>query len=217
MLARAFNLARFFYHQRVTGFTVPDEPHLDPETLAWFAGRLGKARSYMEFGAGGSTRLAGRLGVPTISVEGDPFFARAVRKGLAPGHRVDLIDAGIGTTIQWGVPLRGSPAPQRVSRWRRYIDLPFQALQRDDRAFPDLVLVDGRFRRACALRTAAEAKGRPCDLLFDDYYGEGRDHYHDVERVLGSPRRIGRSALFAVAPDIQIAASEIDAAIADFR
>ncbi len=219
MLQRALRFARFLYLQRIVGFDVPDEPHLDPETRVWLEGRLGSARSYLEFGAGGSTRLAGRLGVSTVSVEGDRYFARSVRAGLAPDNRVTLIDADIGTTTYWGVPLRGKPTPDRVRKWRRYIELPFAFLAREARAFPDLVLVDGRFRRACALRTAQEAAkaGVECDLLMDDYFNDGRDHYAAIEQFLGAPRRIGRSALFQVGPGVSVPDSAINEAIADFR
>ena len=219
MLQRAWAYARFLYLQRVIGFEVPDEPHLDPDTLHWLTARLPNAQSYLEFGAGGSTRLAGRLGIPTVSVEGDRFFARAVRAGLAPQHRVTLIDADIGPTTHWGVPFRGKPTPARMRKWRRYIDLPFAQMLRNGRPFPDLVLIDGRFRRACALRTAQEAAkvGAHCDLLFDDYYNQGREGYASVEQHLGTPRRIGRSALFVLAPDVRVPEEAIQAAIADFR
>lgn len=219
MLQRAWAYARFLHLQRVIGFEVPNEPHLDPETLDWLTARMPSAQSYLEFGAGGSTRLAGRLGIPTVSVEGDRFFARAVRAGLAPQHRVTLIDADIGPTTYWGVPLRGKPSPARVRKWRRYIDLPFELLQRNGQLFPDLALIDGRFRRACALRTAQEAAkaGAHCDLLFDDYYNEGREGYASVEQHLGLPRRIGRSARFKLAPDVSVPDQAIEQAIRDFR
>ena len=219
MLTKAFAYAKFLYLQRIVGFDVPEEPHLDPATLQWLLDRLPRAKSYLEFGAGGSTRVAGRLGIPTVSVEGDRFFARAVRAGLASGHQVTLLDADIGPTSYWGVPLRGKPTPARVGKWRRYIDRPFTFLTNDPRPFPDLALVDGRFRRACALRTAQEAAkaGAECDLLIDDYYNQGRQHYSAVEAYLGEPRRIGRSALFEVGPDCAVPASAIDEAIADFH
>lgn len=217
-LSRLKQYAGFFYVQRIKGFVIGDEPWMDEATGTWFAERLARAASYMEFGSGGSTRLAARLGVPTISVEGDRFYARAVRAGLAEGHRVHLLDAPIGLTGPWGVPLPGKPTAARVRKWRTYVDLPFAELARQQIAFPDLVLVDGRFRRACALRTAHEASlaGARTTLLIDDYYSEGRDRYTDIEQYLGAPVVIGRSACFELdKPDVPQAA--IDQALMDYR
>jgi len=218
-LRRLCDLARFFYAQRVVGFAVSDSPWLDEETAVWLEERLARAKTYMEFGAGGSTRLAGRLKVPTIAVEGDPYFAAAVRRGLASGHQVSVVDAGIGTTVEWAIPLPGKPTPARARKWSKYLAAPYAKLAEMGLPFPDLVLVDGRFRRACALKTALEAKrhGASAELLFDDYYDTGREHYHVVEALLGAPRRVGRSAVFSIAPDNRVEQADVDSAIRDYR
>lgn len=218
-LARLSSLGKFLFKQRFQGFDVDDEPMLDLEANAWFVARLEEAQSYLEFGAGGTTRLAARLGIPTISVESDTYFARAVREGFAQGHKVQLVDAGIGLTTQWGIPVPGTPSPHRVRRWRNYIDRPFDLLAQSQLQFPDLILVDGRFRRACAVRCALEANRseNTVDLLFDDYFGDGRSHYHRVEDQLGVPDRIGRAALFRIEPTIDVDPTAIDEAIQDFR
>lgn len=218
-LANLVRFGQFLYHQRVKGFEVSSEPHLDPETLAYFRNALAGQKSYMEFGSGGSTVLAAELGVPTISVDSDRFFAAAVRAKIPARSEVNLIDANIGVTTAWGVPLPSRPNLSRVRRWRRYIDLPFEALANSARPFPGLVLIDGRFRRACALRTAREATGAAahCTLLFDDYFREERTSYREVEAYLGSPRRIGRSAIFEIAPDLTIRETAIDEAMQDYR
>ncbi|WP_428027501.1 hypothetical protein [Altererythrobacter sp.] len=218
-LTRMIELAKFLYLQRVTGFEVDDVAMLDDEAGRWFTDRIGQCASYLEFGAGGTTRLAARLQVPTISVESDRYFAAAVRKGLAPGHTVTLIDADIGLTTNWGIPVPGTPNTRRVKRWRRYVDLPFATLERIGQPFPDLVLVDGRFRRACALQVAykaARARAQ-CDLLFDDYYREERTHYSAIESFLGEPEPLGRAGLFRISPDRQVCETDIAEAMRDFR
>lgn len=218
-LRKLNDLASFLYVQRVKGFEIADEPWLDEETTGWFRDRLASAHRYLEFGSGGSTRLAARLQLPTISVECDRFFASAVRKGLAGGHKVTLIDAPIGFTGAWGVPMPGKPTPERVAAWRSYITMPFEELDRQGGSFPDFVMVDGRFRRACALQTALKAQqlGGSPDILFDDYYSPGREHYAQVEHLLGAPQRIGRSALFHITPDLQVKQADVDAALRDYR
>lgn len=210
------NLLRFLYLQRVTGFTVPAEPQFDTDSTTAFLELLGRARLYLEFGAGGSTLAAARQGVETLSIESDPWYAAAVRRQLPANGRGRVLAAPVGLTREWGYPVFKRPSPRRLRRWKRYIQLPFEELGRG--AFPDLILVDGRFRRACALQSALQAQraGRSADLFFDDY--AGRAHYHEVERYLGRPRLAGRAAVFSLggaAPEIPPAA--IEAAIRDCR
>ncbi len=218
-IRRVKRLLSFFYVQRWTGFEVSEKPWMDSDTLEWFEKHLSLAQMYMEFGSGGSTVLASRSKIPTISVEGDRYFARAVRKQLTPEHRTTLLDANIGLTGEWGVPVPGTANDKRVSRWKTYIDAPFQFLEKEGFQFPQLILVDGRFRRACALQTAIKARQHEAStvLLFDDYYLPSREHYHDIERLLGEPEKCGRSAIFRIPPGNPVQQSDVDQAISDYR
>ena len=187
---RAKEIARFLYVQRVKGLDKPGAPHFDDETREWFDARIRKAKSYLEFGAGGSTVLAGTLGIPTISVEGDPYYARAVRRAMAKDAPVTFLTPRLGLTTGWSRPLRPSRA-----KAKRYVSSPFGMLAGQ---FPDFILVDGRYRVACALETARQARMRNVEasLLVDDY-GKRRQ-YRVLEAWLGQPRMIGRSALFEI-------------------
>ncbi|MGH7024038.1 MAG: hypothetical protein ACREEB_10665 [Caulobacteraceae bacterium] len=188
--------ASFFYLQRFKGFSPPDAPHFDPASTALFKSLLTRARRYLEFGAGGSTVMAAELGVGTLSVESDPFYARAVRRRLPTTAPVKFVVVDIGLTKAWGTPVFQTPTPGRLARWKRYVDLPFERLGALGGPFPDLILVDGRFRRACALESARQAAlaNQTTTLFFDDYLD--RPHYHDIERHLGPPRMAGRAAVF---------------------
>lgn len=214
-----WELLKFKAAQTFGTVSAGKEPWLDPETKQWHRAALANSQSYLEFGSGGSTYLAATLGIPTIAVEGDHAFADAVRRQLPAGNKVTLISAPIGLTGPWGVPVPGSPTKSRVTRWRSYIDLPFAELGKSGRPFPDLVLVDGRFRRACALRTAYEAGkvGAKPTILFDDYYADERAHYNRIEAILGAPERIGRSAIFRIDDATNVSQSAIDEAITDFH
>lgn len=198
-IAKYVRWAAFLWHRHVTGFSAPAAPEMDPEFLERFTALLGDAQLYLEFGSGGSTLLAARLATPTLSVESDPVFARTIRRAIAPGAEVTVLHADIGWTEARGFPLLKRPTARRLDRWRRYIALPFDHLSRRA-AFPDLILVDGRFRRACALESARQARlaGRSALLLFDDY--RHRPGYHAVEPLLGAPTMIGRCALFDIGP-----------------
>lgn len=217
-IQRAYELMAFKASQRLRGASVGDSPWFDEETLAWFTDRLPRAKSYLEFGSGGSTVMAAKLGIPTISVEGDHFFAKQVAKKIGRDHRVTMLRPPIGLTGLWGVPVPGTPTQGRVAQWRSYIDLPFEVLAQSKQIFPDLFLVDGRFRTACALRAALETSkaGKEADLLFDDYERSNHD-YSGIETILPAPERIGRSALFKLGPDIRVTEDSIHQAMHDFH
>jgi hypothetical protein len=184
-LSRLGELARFWYLQRVRGFSPPGAPELDGETLDRLTQELRRCTSYLEFGSGGSTLLADRLGVRTVTIESDRFYARTVASALT-GDTVTIVPVDVGITAEWGWPVFKRPTDSRIGRWRRYVSSGF------DRTSPDLVLVDGRFRVACALETARRTDGAV--LIVDDYLG--RQGYRTLERYLGAPERVGRAAVF---------------------
>lgn len=196
-------LWQFLYVQRVKGFDPPQAAHLDQETLARLTAELRRCQAYLEFGSGGSTLLADALGVPTVSIESDRFYARTVGSALK-GDRVALVPVDIGITGEWGWPLVKRRTPARLARWRRYVETGFE------RIAPDLVMVDGRFRIACALEAGRRTQG--ATIIFDDYFD--RPHYWSVERYLGQPERVGRAAVF-VTGTRAIPASAVSVAIAD--
>lgn len=189
-LRRLLALARFFYVQRIRGFDPPGQPLLDDETGKWLAERLSSAKLYLEFGSGGSTVLANRLGVPSVTVESDRFYAAAVRKALSSPEKARILTPRMGLTGEWGMPVRG-----KQRKGPRYVQAPFDQFEK---SFPDLIFVDGRYRVACVLesaRRAARAR-QTATILLDDY--EYRPHYHVLEQHLGTPERVGRAAEFSV-------------------
>lgn len=210
------NLAAFFWVQRTRGFDVPDAPLFDPAAAAFFRARLAESRGYLEYGSGGSTLAADRAGVPTVSVEGDAFYARSVARRLSAGTRVTMLPVDIGLTGFWGLPIFRTPTPARLRAWRSYVDAPFR--DPSARPFPDFVLVDGRFRRACALKAVHEAqrRGATVTVMIDDYT-DGRDHYAAIEPILGAPALHGRAAVFESAAASPVSEAAIAEAARDFR
>jgi len=210
-LDRVVDYARFLYVQRVTGFTVSEKPEFEAECVPFFLELLATAAAYLEFGAGGSTVLAAMHGVRFVSVESDRSFLKAVRRKIQSIGKLDpakqtYITADIGLTEAWGAPVLKRASPPRVKRWRRYPAAPWALMQ--TLPGPYLVLVDGRFRVACALSAAKFLNGKPGQILIDDYVG--RDHYKVVERYLELTRSCGRMALFTPRPDIDAAALDAD-------
>jgi hypothetical protein len=136
-----------------------------------------KATSLVEFGSGGSTQQA--VQSPSLrriwSVESDPAWilklrglhdvAQAERAG-----RLSFIHADIGRTGAYGTPLDQSVR----ERWPGY----HEAVWTDPAtAEVDLVLIDGRFRVACALEALARCRPHTV-LLFHDFWN--RTPYHPV-------------------------------------
>lgn len=202
------------------GFAVSDVPAFAPEAIDWFRAALPGLSGYIEYGSGASTILAARAGVRTISMESDPRYAAAVRAALPPDAPVTVLDARIGLTEEWGYPVWTRRSRERVASWRQYALAPLALAEREGWV-PQLVLVDGRFRAACALaaaRAIARA-GKSGEILFDDY--AGRPYYAAVEKHLGKPRMIANAALFTLdrgrTDEYGITDAVIDEAAEDYR
>lgn len=155
-----------------------------------------KADVILEYGSGGSTVMASEMpGKSVFSVESDKDWALMMRGYMAAnqpasGTEVDIIWSDIGATKEWGHPVDHS-------EFQRYPRYALEVWGLPEFKQPDVVLVDGRFRQACALSAAFLSK-KPVEVFFDDYVQ--RKHYHRVEEFLGSPKITGRMAQFNVTP-----------------
>ncbi|MGF9759451.1 hypothetical protein AAII07_30070 [Microvirga sp. 0TCS3.31] len=125
--------------------------HLSMERAdaALFRELLSKSSVYLEFGMGGSTLEAARAGVKRIyGVDSDHTWITRVQEAIKPiieksGTEVVIQYADIGPTREWGIPASETIRPE----WPRY----FLDIWKQIDVAPDLVLVDGRFRTACAV------------------------------------------------------------------
>jgi hypothetical protein len=195
---------KFLFNQRIRGFEVPDGPWFDSaESTEWFMEKLADARFYLEYGSGGSTFLAARLGVDFVTVDSDRFFLRSVRSkidhsGYAKPAGQTFHYADIGSTGPWGRPV-GRVSASRLEKFRNYSDPPAASLA--DRAFPDLVLVDGRFRVACALKAVRMLSSQDeWSIIVDDY--TGRPSYEVITEFAQIDKFVGRMAVFTRAKDV---------------
>jgi hypothetical protein len=209
--------AGFLYAQRVRGFTIPDEPRFNPESTPLFLDLLRSCRAYLEYGAGGSTVLAARLGKPFVSADTDPHFIRAVRAkvgALLPTQHI--VHSDIGLTREWGFPVFGKcPTRRELDAWRAYAEEPWRHV--DPANSPDLVLVDGRFRVAAALTSLLHLRDRPdATVLVDDY--TARPHYRTIEQFARLVETRDHMALFRPDPAANLAAlrAELERHATDF-
>ena len=200
-IVRCIDLAmypRFFYAQRIKGFTIGDQPHFDPASYDYFISKLREARSYLEYGGGGSTVVAAREGKVFKTVDSDPYFLDAVKRKISSLNEpinlsnISFIHADIGLTQAWGTPVFHGRDEKRLQQWRNYPLSPWNA---GDNFSPDLVLVDGRFRVACALASIRALQGKSdWELLVDDY--EERYFYKEIEKFAILTNMAGRMAIF---------------------
>ena len=145
----------------------------------------------VEFGSGTSTFFALSCGVRRlVSVESDPAWLARLRddprcaEAEASG-RLMLLHADIGRVRDRGYPIND----RRKDIGTTYASAPWPVC--DHRA--DVVLVDGRFRVACAL-TAALESGAGTMILIHDY--SNRPFYHVIEDHLPMVTQSGRLAVF---------------------
>jgi SAM-dependent methyltransferase len=167
---------------------------MPPEESAALTQAYQAAKVILEYGTGGSTVVAADLaGRDVFSVESSAEWLAMMQgwfKANPPKARLQLHHGDIGKTRQWGYPVDN----KHVGRWVGY---PVSVWDRADFVHPDVVLIDGRFRLACAL-TALFRISRPVTVLIDDY--TGRPRYAQIETLVGAPEMIGRMAKFEFTP-----------------
>lgn len=153
------------------------------------------AKSILEYGSGGSTVLATEMGGKNVfSVESDVDWAgnleNALQRKFPNSKSTHIFHADIGPTKEWGHPVDNSA-------WQRFHKYPSEIWDQDFFVSPDVVLIDGRFRKAC-FATAALRITKPTIVLFDDYLE--RPYYHEVELLAKPVTIVGRMAKFELVP-----------------
>jgi hypothetical protein len=138
------------------------------------------------------------------------YFLQSVRKKIsdagferAAGQTYHYAD--IGLTGHWGRPLGlRAPSAARLEKFRRYSDPPPACFEGG--LTPDLVLVDGRFRVACVLKSLRMLQSKRGSTIAIDDYGD-RPHYHELADLAEIDRLVnGRMAVItsakAVSPEL---------------
>lgn len=145
----------------------------------------------LEYGSGGSTLLAAKLGKKIKCVESDKARGDAVSARLAKiGNTAAMHLVAIGPTETEGFPTR----PRFHQHYHLYA---LSVWDCPDLGEPDLVLINGRFRAACLAAVRLRAT-RPTTVLFGDY--EDHPHYTGAEKLARKEATVGSMARFTVAP-----------------
>jgi len=207
---RIRKLIRFYVAQRIVGFTVPDDPYLDHESSSQFLSALRGCRFYLEYGSGGSTVSAAKLGKRFISVDTDRFYLEAVRQKIGTlSAEQHLLYADIGLTGPFGTPFFKRATSRRVQRWTSYLEAPWRLVRDGD--YPDMILIDGRFRIAAALMCCLHLARSPESRIWvDDSIPYGS--YEDIQQYARLIAHVGRMTVFQ--PNPAVSADALKAGIA---
>jgi hypothetical protein len=117
------------------------KPYMTSAEIDAFTRYRDKCHNYFEFGCGGSTVFCDSPLRKTKSVDNNEEWLNKVRPLVGP--TTELIYINTGPVLEYGNPVDST----QMTGWAEY-SLAFG--QRDPNT--DLVLVDGRFRVACALQ-----------------------------------------------------------------
>ncbi|MFG1239335.1 hypothetical protein V5F63_19265 [Xanthobacter autotrophicus DSM 597] len=173
-----------------------------PAEIEALKARLSLSNDYLEFGAGGSTVLACRMGVQTVtSIETDLTFCSdlidrfSLRSYIDTG-RLHLRHVHVGPTGPWGFPIE-MPADRLIEN---YVGWPSKQKS------ADLILIDGRFRVAVAADCAL-SHGSDTTIMIHDYFD--RPQYRPIEEFLTLRERVDSLAIFSVREDRRNAAEQI--------
>jgi len=160
--------ARFCFPRSIPSIS-EDATELPLAVINFLKQNLGPDKTFLEYGSGSSTTIVSSFGTKVFSVESDPKYFAAIRN--LPNVTAVKVDFGIvgpyGTPIfhpfrkmkrQWGESYSNLA-------WNLYSDLSV-----------DLVLIDGRYRVACALSVILRNCNRDYLILIDDYVS--RKEYH---------------------------------------
>lgn len=183
----------------------PMVPVMTAAELALLKTTLSRCCSYLEFGTGGSTLLA--LECPPsriVSVDSNHDWIHRIRghSGVREAEvegRLILHHAEIGATGDWGLPIE----PGRMPDWPRYYSTVWSRSPVDY----DVVLVDGRFRVACALMTAL-CIPHDFTLLIHDY--ETRPYYRTVETHFDRVEAVDSLVAFQRSRELDVRALTLD-------
>jgi len=135
---------------------------------------------YLEFGMGGSTfRALMKSKTKIYSIESSKEWIDLMKKylfiRLIKRKRLSLFHIDIGTTGKWGYPTNFDSK----ELFPNFSALPFQLINKSN---IDTVLIDGRFRVACTLKTILECNSnKKLKILIHDFH---REKYHIVLKYL---------------------------------
>ena len=164
-----------------------DSPEFTPAELALFEACLACCTHYFEWGTGTSTIIAAQCVKGSVtSVDSSEEWITSAKHSLEGNDTVEFIHVDIGPVGAFGYPINDADT---------YLWPAYPAALRSQ--LPDLVLIDGRFRIACALQSLCLPAGR----IFAIHDYAGRPHYHAIAQFAREIARAERLSVFSIRAD----------------
>jgi cellulose biosynthesis protein BcsQ len=181
------------------------KPRMTDREIEAFCSAISGKQFYLEFGTGGSTLLATRnIRGGVVSVESDRAWidklkendeiAAAFTKG-----KLAFIPIDVGPVGAWGVPLTEA----NMRNWPKYYSEVWRSRPSDF----DVIFIDGRFRVACALMTAACCVDSALIMIHDYTYRFG---YTTIEKYFDTVEVIETLVILRRRPTVNYRALTID-------
>lgn len=175
------------------------KPLMSTKEIEMFQLYLQKSKTYVEYGSGGSTCLACKTEciehITTIE-SNDNWVNKikqddSVKQRLEKGSIVFIVIDILGNPHFWGFPINNT----KKENWPLYS----QAIRTTSNTPPDMILIDGRFRVACAIQAFLLSDATTM-ILIHDY--ENRSHYHIVLEFLDVVEKVDTLVVFRKRTDI---------------
>ncbi|WP_338430022.1 exostosin domain-containing protein [Synechococcus elongatus] len=158
-------------------FEIPNKPYMSPSEINFFYQIIQETSSLLEFGAGGSTLFTLENSNATVtSIEGDPrvvdslVSSSKIQKFISQ-NRYQILYIDMDEVSGWSYPKN----TKNMEKWLQY----HQGVWKNLSNSIDLILIDGRFRVACAissfLKISSQSTGK---VLLHDFWE--REHYAEI-------------------------------------
>jgi hypothetical protein len=149
-------------------------PYLSKNDMVMFYKYLNRAKIYFEYGSGGSTYQASiRDNIKKIyCVESDMNWLNKLKENIKKNNITYLFNEMDSKPGTWGKYGENATDEQKINYSNQMMKL-----SKKQKAYIDLVFIDGRFRVACCLKCYNIIRDR-CFIAFDDFLN--REYYHVV-------------------------------------
>ena len=174
--------------------------HMTDDERKLFINTVKNSKNYIEFGAGGSTFMVLNItNANIISIEGDPNWIEYMRNNntifeAEQTSRLKFYYIDIGKVGYWSRPIDNS-AEELYPNYSKYV---FTKLNKDEINDIDTILIDGRFRVACALNSIFYC--RNAKIIIHDFFN--REYYNILLNYLDIIEKVDTLGGFKIKKDI---------------
>jgi len=177
---------------------------MSPKEKALFDKKVKNSRYYLEFGMGGSTfRVLQKSDAKVYSIDSSTEWISLMQeyrqiRSMEKKGRLSLFHVDIGPTREWGRPVGDS----NMEKFPDYSSKIFNLI---DKEAVDTILIDGRFRVACTLRTILECyQNKNLQIIIHDFWN--REEYHVVLKYIDSIEKADSLGVFKIKNNIDLKA-----------